>query len=102
MLNLMRENEGGAEDEAGDQMDMDDVLRRLIGRFQPGAAQDAAPSPQIALDERLYQAVRAGDLEEAKKAHSAGTKSFSQFSPFCLILLSYCSPKSYTDTLSSF
>lgn len=77
MLNQMRDGEGEGEGEGAEGVgQVEDIFRRLLGHM-PGFPAENAPSPQNALNESLYQAVRAGDLEEAKKALASGTQSDS-------------------------
>lgn len=67
MLNQMRpEGEGGDDDEGGG---MDEMLRRLLGRASANPEVEA----QSALNQRLFQAVKEGNLSEAKKALDSGT-----------------------------
>lgn len=65
-LRQMMENAGEGEEGA-----VENALLEYFGQRQP---QDlsAAPSPQNALNEQLYQAARSGDLEEVRKALDAG------------------------------
>jgi hypothetical protein len=83
LIQQLRPPRGGAEGEEGEDDGLDDVIQRLMAHIQPVQATDDTPSPQAALNEQMYQAARAGDLVEVRKAVESGM--FCNFSQLCSI-----------------
>jgi len=92
LLNQLREGQHGEGNPEDDGNGMEDMIQRFMQRLQGAQPPTGPPSPQNALDEKMYQAARAGDLSEMQQAIRSGTPSlgsaldtFLPLSPFCCL-----------------
>jgi ankyrin repeat protein len=72
LLQQLRGVPNGEEGEERDDAGMDDVLNRLMAHLNPGRGAQEPPSPQMILNEQMYQAARSGDLQALQQAVSSG------------------------------
>lgn len=86
LLNQLREGQQGEGNGAEDENGMEDLIQRFMMRLQGAAPPNGPPSPQNALDEKMYQAARSGDLAEVQQSIQSGAQRkfllFLAFSPF--------------------